>query len=56
VLIAALNAHGSKTMAEDFLNSGNPQLRATAETWAKEHGYDVKTPLVSPDVVHWGGR
>ena len=45
-LIATLNKHGSKSMAESFLN--NPdllsnQLAEEAEKWAKSHGYFVKT-------------
>jgi hypothetical protein len=43
-------------MGQAFLNSGNPALRAAAEEWSKRHGYEIKTPFVSPDAVKWGGR
>lgn len=39
VLIEALNAHGSKWMAEKYLNSGNGQLEAAANTWASNNGF-----------------
>jgi HEAT repeat protein len=44
VLIATLNARGTRGMAGVFLNSGNPQLEKTAREWAKKHGYFVTTP------------
>lgn len=41
VLIEALNAHGSKWMAEKYLNSGNGQLEAAANTWSSNNGFLV---------------
>lgn len=41
MLIDALNAHGDKEMAQDYLNSGNTQLDRAARSWAEEHGYDI---------------
>lgn len=38
-LIEALNKHGDKMMAVDFLNCGNSRLRSAAKDWAKQHGY-----------------
>jgi HEAT repeat protein len=40
VLHAALNAYGTRKMAEDFINSG-PFLRRSGEEWAHKHGYVV---------------
>jgi len=41
VLIDALNEHGDKTMAQDFLNCGNQKLKEAADAWATRHGYEV---------------
>jgi hypothetical protein len=46
-LIDALDEFGSIAMAEDFLNSGNDQLKDAGERWADEHDYRVTT--------EWGG-
>ncbi|HPJ67226.1 MAG TPA: HEAT repeat domain-containing protein [Desulfobacteraceae bacterium] len=40
ILDAALNAYGTRKMAEDFINSG-PFLRRSGEEWAYKHGYDI---------------
>jgi hypothetical protein len=40
-LIRALENYGDKSMAETFLNSGNPLLEEAAEEWAEDHGYRV---------------
>ncbi len=42
-LIAALNASGDETMAEDFLNSGNSKLEDAGHDWADSHGYTITT-------------
>lgn len=43
VLIEALNAHGSQWMAQMYLNSGNGQLEAAANTWASNNGFWIST-------------
>ena len=41
-LIFALETFGTKNMAEDFLNCGNPQLEEVARVWAKENNYVIQ--------------
>jgi HEAT repeat protein len=40
-LIEALNKHGDKRMAEDFINCGNQSLGTAGRKWASTHGYAV---------------
>ena len=42
-LIDALNARGTKTTAEAYLNCGNKKLRETAVDWAFKHGYNISS-------------
>lgn len=41
-LIKLLMAFGDKQMAEDYLNSGSPELRQGGIQWAKAHGLTVR--------------
>jgi len=41
VLIKALEAHGWRRMAENFLTSGNEVLQEAARNWAEDHGYRI---------------
>lgn len=41
ILIKALNKYGTRTIAEEFLNSESEQLEKAAEVWAEEHGYYI---------------
>jgi HEAT repeat protein len=41
ILCEAFVAHGTRRVAEDFLNSGNARLQEMAQAWNKEHGYHV---------------
>ena len=34
-------AHGSKDIAQTYLNCGNNELRKAAESWAAERGYQI---------------
>ncbi|MBI5745809.1 MAG: hypothetical protein HZA13_02265 [Nitrospirae bacterium] len=43
VLIEKLNTKGNKTMAEAYLNGGQPQFANTAKEWAEKHGYVIKS-------------
>ncbi len=38
-LVTALDVHGTKEMAEYYLNCGNETLEAAARQWGKDHGY-----------------
>ncbi|MCB2102994.1 MAG: hypothetical protein KDE22_19115, partial [Rhodobacterales bacterium] len=38
-----LMRHGSKSMAEDYLNSGSRQLADGGRAWASAHGYRINT-------------
>ncbi len=42
-LVAALKKFGTKSMGEDYLNSGNATLEKAAKAWGKAHGYSVIT-------------
>ena len=53
-LIRALNRFGYVTMAEDYLNCGNPKLEKAAEDWADEHGYRVLPSFGGVGGVRWG--
>lgn len=52
-LISALNRHGTKAIAEVYLNCGHELLEQAAEDWAWNHGYYV---VRSPGggKVRWG--
>jgi HEAT repeat protein len=52
-LIEALNLHGTGSVAQWYLNCGNPRLEAAARRWAEARGYKI---LSGPGVpaVRWG--
>jgi hypothetical protein len=53
VLVEALEKHGTKKMAEDFLNCENRRLEEAARRWGEMHGYPVI--LAHGRVaLHWG--
>jgi HEAT repeat protein len=54
-LISALNTYGRIEMAEDFIASGNPVLKAAAEDWSRKKSYRLAARTSDMDVVHWGG-
>jgi HEAT repeat protein len=53
VLIEALNAHGERHMAGDFLASKNEKLEKAARTWMKQRGYKP-VPTGSEESPQWG--
>jgi hypothetical protein len=55
-LIDALNAYGTLNMAEDFVASGNPVLKAAAEQWAPKSGRFLGPRSSTQEVVRWGGN
>jgi hypothetical protein len=48
-----LYKHGDEKMAEDFLNSGSPELYEGGKRWAKNHGYTIKSGVGSHR-ASWG--
>ena len=54
VLMRALNKHGGKDMAVDYLNCGNDTLEQAAQDWAANHGYEVYTTPGVAGGPQWG--
>ena len=57
MLIKILNTKGDKTMALNYLDSGNNELENAAKLWASAHGYKIQTyqlQYVHPNVGGWG--
>ena len=54
-LTEALMRFGNKTMAEVYLNCGQPNLAAAGRRWARKHGYSVDEGYGSVH-IHWGER
>jgi hypothetical protein len=54
-LINLLDRFGDKTLAEDYLNSGNEKLVNAATNWSKTHGYNIITSYRS-NRVSWGDK
>lgn len=52
-LIAVLMKDGTKSMAEDFLNSGSPELYEGGKRWANENGYSITAGMGSHRAA-WG--
>jgi len=50
IMINALNTHGSKAMAQFFINYGNDLLRKAGYDWAQDHGYKIRKSF------GWGGQ
>jgi hypothetical protein len=40
-MVDLLESYGDKTLAEDYLNYGQPDLDAAARKWANRRGYSV---------------
>ena len=54
-LTRTLDTYGRLPMAEDFFASGNPVLKAAAETWAQKRKYPLTLRTSDVAEVHWGG-
>lgn len=52
-MVELLEAYGDKTLAEDYLNCGQPDLNAAADTWAGRHGYSTG-PGSGSSRASWG--
>ncbi|WP_172670763.1 hypothetical protein [Labrenzia sp. DG1229] len=50
-----LESYGDKQLAEDYLNSGQPDLDNVADLWAKKRGFDVTSGYGSAR-ARWGSR
>jgi HEAT repeat protein len=53
-LIPILDAKGTRTIAEVYLNSGNKELESAARAWAQKRGYSIGIGGSSRG-VRWGG-
>ncbi|MDZ7413064.1 MAG: HEAT repeat domain-containing protein, partial [candidate division KSB1 bacterium] len=53
-LIAILDSHGDKSIAEVYLNCGHARLKKAAEEWAHRHGYHVVPGLGDAVGPGWG--
>lgn len=53
-LLQALRRFGDKSMAQDYLNSGQPRLEAAAQSWADAHGYYVTPSGSFGQAAPWG--
>lgn len=49
----ALDEHGDKQMAEDYLNSGSSELHEGGRRWSEKHGYHIKSGMGSHR-ASWG--
>lgn len=54
-LTHTLDTYGRLSMAEDFFASGNPVLKAAAESWAQTRKYPLSIRTSDSDPVYWGG-
>jgi hypothetical protein len=55
-LVEALQRFGDKTMALDYVNSGNEALGAAGRAWAKDNGYIIIPMPGSGGGPAWGSR
>jgi hypothetical protein len=40
-MVDLLEGYGDKTLTEDYLNCGQPDLDASARRWANKRGYNI---------------
>jgi hypothetical protein len=52
-MVDLLEGYGDKTLAEDYLNCGQPDLDGASRTWAARRGYSVGTGMGSNRAA-WG--
>ena len=55
IFIDALNINGTRSTAENYLNSGNVELTKAAEIWAKANGYTITQARPGQSFPQWGG-
>ena len=54
-LIDALNTYNRREMAEDFVSSGNPALKAAVDEWAKRNPFQFEMRSSRLPEIPWGG-
>jgi hypothetical protein len=54
-VVDLIESYGNKTLAEDYLNCGQPDLDEGATKWADERGYSISMGAGSNRAV-WGSR
>jgi hypothetical protein len=54
ILISALNACGTKEMAELYLNCGNKKLEAAGKKWAQTHHFTIVSQKATWSSAQWG--
>ena len=52
-LVDLLGRYGDRTLCEDYLNCGQPDLNSAGQNWASDHGFDVGTGNGS-NRANWG--
>ncbi len=55
-MVDLLEGYGDRTLAEDYLNCGQPDLDAVARAWADQRGYSVGTGYGSHRATWGSGR
>jgi hypothetical protein len=53
-MVDLLEGYGDKTLAEDFLNCGQPDLNTAAEKWGNRHGYSLGKSVFGSQRAKWG--
>ncbi len=53
-LIAALQEFGTKEMAVDYVNCGNPKLAKAGRSWGSDHGFFVLSLPTTESRMKWG--
>ena len=51
-----LENYGDRQLAEDYLNSGNPDLANAGQAWARKSGFNVNTGPRGSNRALWGSR
>jgi hypothetical protein len=54
ILIEMLDSHGDKTLATDYLNSGQPDLKRAAAQWGERRGLQVSYGPSTSSHATWG--
>jgi len=52
-LVDLLEGYGDKTLAEDYLDCGQPDLSAASQDWARKRGYSTRSGSGS-NRANWG--
>jgi len=55
-LVQLIRTKGTKTIAEAYINSNQPQLYQAAADWARRRGYTIKRTYGAAEAWNWGGN